>query len=241
MKKIEFFSLYPGLVETYPVIPASELSHKWVKVAKDINSRHGKRRVNILRCPGIMDVMSAGYIVQAPHDFDIIVKGMEVEFEYPPKMNNHELKVQAGTGQAGLLPSRPWRNETILKVDTPWNVIAPYGVKFLCIPLPYAEQSDIESVIGILDPAIDTELNCQMYINFKEGKRTITAGTPLMQLIPLTEKDYDYVVRDANERDRHWMHVKIAASVGTFIFNRNKLKQIYKKFFGTKCPFHRSK
>ena len=72
-----------------------------------------------------------------------------------------------------------------------------------------------------------SELNIQMYWNKMSGKRIVKAGTPLAQLIPLTEKEYSFEVRDKNENDTKWLKKRKYLNAYSFIFNRNKAKEAY--------------
>ena len=66
-------------------------------------------------------------------------------------------------------------------------------MKFLFLPMPYPDHYDWESSSGVLEPALSSELNVQLYWNVEEGERFIKAGTPLMQIVPIWEKDVNMV------------------------------------------------
>ena len=57
-------------------------------------------------------------------------------------------------GIAKNIPKRPWSWPDIVKINTPWHVMAPKDVKFLIIPLPYTPFFDFEACLGILDPIL---------------------------------------------------------------------------------------
>jgi hypothetical protein len=98
------------------------------------------------------------------------------------------------------------------------------------IPIPYTDQFEIESCIGILDPSISSEINIQGYVN-GFGEFTIKAGTPLAQLVPLSNSKYDFVVRDKNEKDTTWLKKRKFLNSISFNLSKAKINQAYQKFF----------
>jgi len=55
------------------------------------------------------------------------------------------------------------------------------------------------------------------------------AGTPIAQLIPLSEKTYDFVVRDKNEKDEQWLQKFKYFNNMAFQYARNLIKKAYNK------------
>lgn len=233
--KIQFFSSVPGLAETFPIKPAKEVIPKWVHAARtDYLKQKDKREIHIFKCPGIFELFGAGYIIPAWHDFEIECNEVGFRVTVPDGSLNdllgkETLQSQHADGVAKFLPTRPWSVASILKINTPWHVMAPKGVKFLMIPLPYTDDFKFESCSGILDPGISSELNIQGYWNEKSGKHIIKAGTPLAQLIPITEKNYDFIVRDKNDRDDLWLTKRKYLNFFGFSFNRPKIKESYER------------
>ena len=234
-KKIEFFSSVPGLAETFPIRPAREVLPNWVHVARaDYLKQKDKREIHIFKCPGIFELFGTGYILPAWHDFEIESTEIGFRVTIPDGSLNdilgkETLQSQHSDGVAKFLPKRPWSVASILKINTPWQVLAPKGLKFLMIPLPYTDDFRFESCSGILDPGISSELNVQGYWNVPMGKQVIKAGTPLVQIIPMTEKTYDYIVRDKNASDELWMAKRKYLNFFAFMFNRPKIKEAYER------------
>ena len=234
-KKIEFFSSVPGVAETFPIVPARQVLPGWIHQARaDYIKQKDKREMHIFKCPGIFEMFSTGYIIPAWHDFEIECNEVGFRVTMPDGSLNtllgkETLQSQHSDGVAKFLPKRPWSVASILKINTPWHVMAPPGVKFIMIPIPYTDDLRFESCTGILDPGISSELNVQGYWNEKSGKHLVKAGTPLAQLIPLTEKTYDFVVRDKSARDELWMTKRKYLNFFGFIFNRPKIKEAYER------------
>lgn len=234
--KIEFFSKVYGVADTYPILNAKDIIPNWVQEARMDYVKSDKRDLHIFKCPGIIDVLTAGFVVTAWHDTDIESTPDKMTITIPDVGLNELLdkrgnttQLQTAQGVAKYLPKRPWSQKSIVKINTPWHVLAPRNVKFMFIPLPYTDQFLFESTIGILDPGISSEVNVQGYWNVDYGKHTIKAGTPLCQIIPLTEKQYSMVCRDMNNRDELWLKKRKFLDNFSFVLQRNKLKEAYYK------------
>ena len=236
MKKIEFFSTVDGLTDTYPVIHSKSVMPAWIKTAQHEYKQMAHHDFHIARCPGIIDVLTTGYVVCAWHDIAVRSGPSSLE-TYTPDIALEELlekpaiQVQHGDSIAKHIPKRPWSHKSILKINTPWHIIS--DCKFMMLPMPYTEQFEFESCIGILAPSISSEINIQGYVN-GHGEFTIRAGTPLCQLVPMSEKTSELVVRDATDHDRKWItRRKYYNSIG-FSLNKNIVSAAYNKFFKRK-------
>jgi hypothetical protein len=206
--------------------------------------KQNKRDPTIIRCPGVVDVLTTGYVITAWHDIEVATEAQRINVTIPDEkltamLGKDSVQIQTPEGIAKHIPKRPWSQKAILKINTPWNVIAPNGVKFMMIPLPYTESFEFESNIGILDPGYSTELNVQGYINAPVGATMlIKAGTPLAQLVPMSSEQYEFVCRDMTESDNKWNAKRTFLNNFSFIFQRNTVKDAYEKHNRGKCPFH---
>ena len=97
--------------------------------------------------------------------------------------------------------------------------------------MPYPDHFDYESSSGILDPATSSELNVQLYWNIKEGERFIKAGSPLMQIVPITDKDLTMVCREVNEKEMNWIKKRSYFKSFSFSPVRNRIKELYHRYF----------
>lgn len=237
--KIEFFSTVEGVADVYPVQLASQYKPKWVENAKaEYIKRENipQRQLDLYRCPGIFDLMATGFVVYLPWDITIVTAndGAQVSWNYPsstlPDLLGYDLvAIHSANGVAKHLPTRSFSIKPIIKFQLPWHVVSL--VKMLAIPIPYPDSFEFESVQGILDPAISTEVNPQVRWNVLNGSHTIKAGTPLMQLIPLTDEPVELEVREATERDLKWAKKREYLTNMSYVPKRNIIKEVYKKFF----------
>jgi len=241
--KIEFFSKVQGLADTYPVIKSIEYQPRWAKICRDdyIKQKDTLQPSHLQLCPGIFDIMKHGFIVPMWHDAVIKTTRDREDFDFTlPSKHLANLRGGDPIGThpydiTKFLPKRHYSKHAIVKMNTPWNVIAPPGIKFLVLPIPYPDTHELESAIGILDPAVSTEINFQCYLNIGEGEILVKAGTPIMQLVPLTEHQYELVVRDMNEKDSKWLEKREYLNVFGFKLNKQKIKESFiKHFYGGK-------
>jgi hypothetical protein len=239
--KIIFFSAIDGVAETNPIQEASKFKFNWVEAAKeDYRKRADElkgKNPHIYRCPGIFDLMSTGYIVPLSWDVIIETQGDDAEFSwtlptgiFEKMLNSKIVDGHFPEGIAKHLPKKPGSLSAIVKINSPWHVVAPEGVKFLVIPLPYPDDFSFEHTHGILDPSISTETNLQFRWNKLNGTHMLKAGTPMCQLIPLSSEKFDLEVRDATEEDKEWLKKRLYINNHTFVVKRPSIKAAYTKF-----------
>jgi hypothetical protein len=236
--KIEFFSDVQGLTEAVPIYRADKNLPQWVTKAREDYLKSDRRLTHIFKCPGIFELYSYGFVV--PMWFDAIIKTENDRFAWigPEKLKNIRgddapelLTNHSYLTTAKHLPIRPQSIANIIKIDTPWNIIVPKGLKFLAMAYPYPDSCEFEACPGILDPSISSEVNVQLYWNVKNQEHMLKAGTPLMMLIPLTQEKIDFEVRDATERDMLWIKKRNYLSYFKLTMDRSLLKTAYNNFF----------
>jgi hypothetical protein len=245
MKKIEFFSSIAGIADTFPVVPAKKQLPAWVDVCRQhykvaVKQADMERFPHLQRCPGIFEILGEGFLVPMPWDVLIETRGDPQNFkwtvpdeEISSLMNIPGVSIiNSHAEAASFLPTPPGAMETIIKISSPWHVTAPPGVRFLVLPLSYSDTFEFEHVPGILDPGISSEINFQLRWYVLNGKYKIKAGTPMAHVIPLSERAYDMVCRDANAWDKLWIEKRKFLINFSFNVQRNKIKEAYNKHFG---------
>lgn len=246
--EIVFYTKYPGPAELFPVIPASQVKFDWVKKTTEdfknqkklIHDIKGEATFTHMRsCPGIFDVCKTGYVVPLTYDICIRYKEGRLEtfssFEKKPSTRDP-------LGRDYSLPEEskypvvehrkiPGINRTILKFESPYMVKAPKGVKLLFMPLPYNDTYHYEANTGILDPAVTNNIAMQFWWNKRE-EIYLKAGTPMMQIIPLTEKKLNMICRPANEKELKYLNVHDYNITSQFRILRNKerIAKAYNRF-----------
>ena len=79
---IRFYSLEPAVADLYPIKPASNHKRGWVEEERKKSKCPMAGMLSVANCPGIKNLMSAGYIVPAPADFKVKTTGDGVSFEW---------------------------------------------------------------------------------------------------------------------------------------------------------------
>jgi hypothetical protein len=245
-KKIEFFSTIAGLADLFPIVYARNNLPNWVdacrqnyKVAAAKNGGNA-RFPHTYRCPGIFEILGEGFLVTMPWDVTIETNGDPWNFKWTlpddeltslmnvpgvPLINSH-------AEAASMLPVPPGAMPTIIKIVTPWHVVAPAGVKFLVLPLSYSETFEFEHVPGILDPGLSSEINFLLRWYVLNGVHKIKAGTPIAHIIPISEKSYELICRDATAWDKLWVEKRKFLINFSFTVQRKRLKDAFKAHFG---------
>jgi len=245
--KIEFVSRIKGVAEMFPILEASQYKRKWVNTAManyKENRQEMQKQTHVVRCPGIFSLLKRGYIITSWFDVAITTKKGEEGFSWRAPMEaDHEGMYETTPIDAQFdnlakwIPKREGQISTLVKINSPLNVIAPKGVKLLMLPVPYPDQFDFDCSMGILDPAESIELNVQLNWHKEDGEVIIKAGTPLAYLIPLydSEREVEIINRDATEKELEFVKKVNNAHALTFSPSRSryrqKIKNMYAKYF----------
>jgi hypothetical protein len=199
---VTFTTNVPGMDRLCPVSPASEeKTPGWVSRAHEVfkatmrdPANLQSRVMSVSRCPGMREIMQRGFVVRTWHDFTIKTNGDGHSMSWVTP--DEQLKSVVG-GDPLVLHNKenfadyfgadwpPHYCKTIIKIQTPWRFSLPKGYVFMVIPVPFNEDTRLESVTGILDPEHSTELNLQIYWKVLCGTELVRRGTPLCYLIPV--------------------------------------------------------
>ena len=244
-KRIEFFNEIRGVADLFPIIEAKDYKPNWTKKAREDYLQNKDVDVHPYRCPGIFDLFNCGYIVRSWCDFSMTIPKETIEDGvFHGTVSSRDFQTISGRPIEEVIGGHPDRVmkfvprpkgtlNNFTKISTLWHIVAPKGLKFLFLPLPYPDSFEFYNAPGILDPSINAEINLQLFWNIT-GSYFIQAGTPLGQLIPLTEKKYDFICRDMNTSDKNWLDKFLFFKKHSFnrtLTIRNKIKEIYKKHF----------
>ena len=255
MMKIEFFSSIDGVADSTPILEAKNYQQGWFNESrkdyiKQLDAADGGTFAHVYRCPGIFDLYKTGFLITAWCDIKIETNGDPNYYKWTlPNISLIELMDKAENspivqdhsfdGVARHVPVPPNTLRSIIKINTPWHIMVPKGIKLMMLPVPYSNDFTFTQSIGILDPSISSGINCQLYWHQLNGSYTIKAGTPLAYLVPITENKYSFECRDKNKKDERWLNKKEFLKNFTFTFKRTAMKSAYDKHNQSKCPFSR--
>lgn len=218
--RARFVNLIPGVEKAYPIVSAGSMRPAWLKKAaeawKEQQSLADPTQPwaggNVVRCPGVTDLLKHGYVITAPFDFTITTDkndpmnfrwncamGMSINVpgDSEPPIGSHPFQ-QLGQ----FMPMRKDTLQAVVKVQTFWRYEATEDVVFLQIPYPYPDHNDFTAAYGVFDSTKSFSINIQLFWHNLDGTVLVKAGTPLSQLIPIP-RNYaiDLIIDEANEKD----------------------------------------
>jgi len=170
--------------ETFPIYPAKKTISEFRKNKKwTDNSNRINDRVNghVKHCPGIIDIIQSGYIVPAWKDFLVEVKDNKIIIE---AMDNDSLAITVWSLPNHIINEDETWCDVVVKLSSPWFCKSEALILFKNIP--YGKNHFFEAYEGVLDTNVHNEQNIFLKFKRKNAKYFIKAGTPLVQIIPLT-------------------------------------------------------
>jgi hypothetical protein len=234
---ISFFSSSKGVADYYPIEPSKDNLPKWLHNARNDFSERLKGVYpsqyvrSVHRCPGIISLMTKGFVIKAWQDFSITTDsngtyewGAAVSLnEYSDSKHiRSEIDIHNYDILLKYLPHKKDSFNMILKLPTPWFVYGPKNVKFLLLPVPYSDDDSFFAYPGILDTNYTNNILINLHWNCIDKTHVIRAGTPLVQIIPFEDTQYDYEVKRTNPKilDEHIS--KLFKLFNTFLRSYNK-------------------
>lgn len=206
---IRFYSLYPGVLELFPIVKSIEIKRQFLD-----KSNYPPETLSTANCPGLKKIASAGFIIPAPADFEITTNGDGSSFSWVEPMvfgkglPGTESYINSHTKEqtSPLISNIHETLATAIKVETPWRFETSEDVVFLQLPVMYNNESRFVAASGILDPVFSNTVNVQLFWKKLNGTELVRAGTPLCQYIPILRKDlnlneYDILIENADNLD----------------------------------------
>jgi hypothetical protein len=234
---VKFFSSSKGVLDYYPIELAKDNFPKWLNTArKDFSDKiqgtyPSKHSHSVHRCPGIVGLLTKGFVLKAWQDFSITTNA-DGSYRWNTALQindysdvNHiiqDVKVHDFDLLLKYLPLKKDSFNIILKLHTPWFVYGPKNVKYLFLPISYSDSDSFFVYPGILDTSITNEILINIHWNELDNTRVIKAGTPLMQIIPFEDKHYSLEVGRADRNILEEHNSKLFKLFNTFVRNYNK-------------------
>ncbi len=217
--KVKFYSSIPAVTNLFPIVPAKTVKRIWFKETaefyKEIRAdiRNFKHQFSgVAKCPGIINLLSEGWILTSWFDFIIDINQETKSFSYivPPELESELKERNPEFGKPLIqfmnlnLPQMkiPIPDDVfplLIKISTPWAAEIPKGWRLLFLPIPYPDDTDFVSSTGILSPG-DREINPQIFWKTSAKTKIISAGTPLCQIIPIPDNSIDFECLDYDKK-----------------------------------------
>ena len=224
--KIKFYCSLPEVKDKYPIISAKDFRPHWAKASalayKEFvkNTPAHVRTTGTVKCPGIRDISSRGFILQSWFDFSILTTSNSIEFQYAVPQGLVEHLKESGfkkdliewfSGDVPQVAIPLAKNDlqTLLKIATPWVVSIPKGWSLLIMPIPYSDEPEFTATHGLLERGDFYEINPILKWHKRPGELLVKAGTPLCQLIPVKDEFIECEILGYNaeikQKERNWL------------------------------------
>jgi hypothetical protein len=210
---LRFYSMEIGVADVFPIIPANKLKREWMQRNDPPDPDNGDMHTK--NCPGIIKLVSMGYVVRAPADFIIKTdadNNTTFRWSEARRFNTEDPENKRYIGFHNQHQTEPTLDDptkslkVAVKIDTPWRVKASDDIVLLQVPIAYNNESRFTAAHGVLDPKYGHVVNVQLYWHVLEGETLIKAGTPLVQYIPVPRNfginNIELTVDDATHSDR---------------------------------------
>lgn len=174
----------------YPINLSKDYYPSWWK---DIQSKYESTefgikvdRPTIKRCTGILDLYSNGFSLPLWSDFVLETNDNQYRYIFADNTSNITSHNQEQMGE------NKYFGKLHLKIISPWAIKESQGVKFSFIQSSWNFMDDINK-FHILPGLLDFKHQNQTHINIlseQHQRIELNAGTPLVMMIPLSEKRF---------------------------------------------------
>lgn len=192
MSKIVVEAYAPSgmLIDLFPITKTKDAIPSWFK---NLPGKPGEDVKNVRQCPAAKDLFSKGMIIPLWADYEITINndgtgsidsGMRFNNMSPAEV--HNVNSQA----AGA-----WPGYTNIKFASPWYIWCSEPIEWMWSQPVWWQSNPQEftTVTGISEFRYQHESNINCLIKKPQSSimLSVKAGTPMAQLIPLTEKDWE--------------------------------------------------
>tara|TARA_B100000035_G_scaffold308754_1_gene313924 strand:+ start:1583 stop:2419 length:837 start_codon:yes stop_codon:yes gene_type:complete len=218
MKKLIFFSTIKGDVDFFPITKMSAHRFNWQATAKEECVevlKENPTHTHYHRCPSFPLLNSMGAVIKLPFDIDfkkLDDGNVEWNVRGNPTISTadtfKELKIIEWHNKHNISESHSILGDGVLKINTSWMVACTDPtIKILFLPIMTPDQDIFTAVGGALDLSKTAGfINIQGYLRGSFKDYTLRAGTPLAQILPLTNEKLKIEFRHALEHDQNLNH-----------------------------------
>lgn len=218
--QIEFFSPNWYVRKYYPVLPANKyLPSQWKSLPRCCNSVKTAKS-----CPGISDWLTMGYIIPAWTDFEITQKDNKI-ISATAMNNKMFLGSHSSVQNLDLFSHKSHLSDTI-KLPCEWRIKTSKGWSIQIVPLWYFQHQPWETLPGVIhSDNHSTQVNINMILTSCEENITVSAGTPLVQIIPYKRESVTAVSRATTRKDIK----REGLFLNMYEFTKNGILKFYRK------------
>jgi hypothetical protein len=233
---VDAFTKVPGIEQFYPIAPARKFFPDWWKqlpkshIWKDSNGIDIEQST-LKRCDGFVELYKNGIVI--PLWSDIALRtGAEGQWAYHSSQKDT------------ILESHPkeqygdeFNNYSHIKIVSPWFLSEKTGCNFYYAPATWnltAHYSDFILPPGIINFKYQGSVHVNTFFHKVDKQILLEAGTPLVQLIPLSDKEV-VVKCHTLSQDEYSKKVESKTYAAKFMSKYKAKKKIIDS--NSKCPF----
>lgn len=180
-------------------------------------------RATMKSCVGFLELYKSGFIIPLWTDIDIFCT--QDLYRWHSKdttllISNHDSREHNNT----------FESYHHMKLQTPWMVRETTGIKFLWTPCTWSQLEDAADV-KILPAALDFKYqhttNIQCFVPKSDRTIRLSAGMPLVQVIPMSEKPLKITthVLDSVEFEKLSKRSRPHKFVGGYLYKKRRMKE----------------
>jgi hypothetical protein len=191
---VDCFTSNPAILEYFPITPASKNYPEWWKKMEATFPHVSQSGIEhpaptIKRCDGLLGLYSKGFHIKMWSDL-ILETNDNGEFRYQYSSDENHPIVSHSKRQLG--PSLdPYVH---IKILSPWMIEEKTGVDFLFSGScwNYVDKLfDWNIVPGVINFKNQSSTHINLFMPSKGSRLELTAGDPLIHIIPISEKDIE--------------------------------------------------
>jgi hypothetical protein len=238
---IDAFSALPSIIETSPILETKHFFPEWWKqLPKTVDVKRADYLIEtpnptLKTCTGFIEYMKTGFIIPSWCDMKIASRSdgsWTYAMPMPHNKNPYPI-IDHPSFQYGSY----WEDYINIKLISPWVLTEKTGVKFYWNS-PTWHQKEYWNKLTVLPATVDfkyqSATNIICFIPKKNDDYIINHGTPLVHLVPLTDKKVEIKMHEVSYEEFIKIYEKnsfnrcFSGSYKTFKNLKNK---------ESKCPF----
>lgn len=209
--------------EEYPIVPSSKFVPDWWKKTQksEFNFEKFEQKLTVKSCVGIMGTFQNGYII--PMWSDLAIQTVENIWRYNFADERSEIHSHGDRQIPGF-----YENYHKMKMVSPWLLKSSCDLKYCYVqpfygftnPTPFLTPYGITTSLKKL-----SSTNIFLFFEKKPLEVIIKAGTPMLQIIPLTERPIIFKREIIPRQD----YIKLVSVNDKIWFGATALKTLTKK------------
>lgn len=237
---VDVYTHLPDVYKNSAITPAKKVIPQWIKQLPSTNKLDLETLTyptNMKGCVGVTNVLKEGFII--PLWSDLVLDIFE-EGETGYRWNLSDPLVDASAHSP--LERGSYAEETKyahIKLHSPWAITTKESLKWVWQQPVWHFTDPAEIVVpnAVLDYSTLADTNVNLLVKRASERKQIfvKANTPLVQLIPMTEKEV--VLHEHLVTYDEWLRILRSKSSASTFRNKHAFANIPE----SKCPFHRNK